>query len=137
MVVGRVLGVPGSTFAIERNRVVINDQMKEIMSSSSLIYVDDTSGEALQYLVKTNYETVGGHEYRIARMERAGDKDYPLEEIQDGYFLVGDNRNRAHDSRHYGIVPIDSCLGTAVFVVWPGEDSGDLKKQDRYLKWLL
>jgi len=81
MVVGRVLGVPGSTFAIVRDTPVINDVTKEIMMSATSMYVDNTSGEFLQYLINTNYETVGGHEYRVAHMDRAGEKDYPLEEM--------------------------------------------------------
>ena len=37
----------------------------------------------------------------------------------DEYFLMGDNRARSTDSRHYGPVTRSSIGGRVVFLVWP------------------
>lgn len=38
---------------------------------------------------------------------------------QDGYFVLGDNRNNSADSRAFGIVPRDEIIGEAVFRFYP------------------
>lgn len=136
MVVGRIIGVPGSTVAINANRIIVNGAMQNYPSSDILIYEDNTSGEQLEFSVSVVEELVGGHFYPVAFMERAGDRDLPTYTVGEGFFLLGDNRNRARDSRHFGEVPIESCLGKAFMVIWPGPDSGDLTKTSRILKWI-
>ncbi len=137
MVVGRVIATAGSTFSIEGNVPRINGKRENRLTSETLIYVDDTSGEYLQYLVKVNREYVGGLNYLVAHMERTGDQDFKEIEIYDGVFLLGDNRNRSYDSRHFGEILAEDCIGTALFILWPGPDSGDILRKDRYFEWLL
>ena len=69
-------------------------------------------------------------------MDRAGNKQFAKRKVETGFFLLGDNRNRARDSRHFGEVPIGDCIGKAVLILWPAEDNGDLKRNDRFLKSL-
>ncbi len=137
LVVGRVLGIPGSTFAMKNNRVVINGEIEEHpMKVGDIIYTDSTSGENMDFLVSLAKESIGGHAFKVAMMDRAGDKSFSNREIDYGFFLIGDNRNRAHDSRHYGEVAIDECIGKAVIILWPGEDCGELRRNKRLFQWL-
>jgi signal peptidase I len=38
---------------------------------------------------------------------------------QDNVFVLGDNRNNSSDSHNWGLVPLESVVGKAVFVYWP------------------
>ena len=78
-----------------------------------------------------------GSIHATSRGQRGGSKDFrELTVPDDSFYLVGDNRNMARDSRNFGPVPIDSCIGEAMFLLWPGEDSGDLKFSDRVFEWI-
>lgn len=136
MVVLRVLAVPGSSFHMKRNHVYVQGEKKHLDDLRSEIYVDDTSGEGLQYLVTTATEMVGGSLHRIAMMDRGRDKSFRKVNVSQGLFLVGDNRNMSWDSRHFGEVMITECIGEAFLVVWPGEDSGDFSRMSRLMSWL-
>ena len=136
MIVSRILGVPGSTFGISNNGPIINGRTLQHEYTHKSVYVDDTSGEHLEFLVDVAYEYLGGREFQVAMMTRAGERNFRVREVETGFFLVGDNRNRARDSRHFGEVPVSSCIGKAILVLWPGEDSGDLKQKSRIFDWL-
>ena len=137
MIVARVMGVPGSTFEIRNNTVIASGKRKDLEQLDDLVYEDRTSGERFEYTVRVARERFGGHRYRVGHMKRAGRKNFDAHEVRDGFFLVGDNRNRARDSRTFGEVPIESCIGKALLVIWPGEDNGDLKRSDRFFEWLI
>ncbi|MCK9459239.1 MAG: signal peptidase I [Proteobacteria bacterium] len=128
----RVLGVPGDEIEFHRNHVVISGEMIQHSVEDPIFYVDRTSGEEMQYAVRIAEELVGGRLYHVALMDRAGGKEHRKTVVpEDHFFVAGDNRNLAVDSRNFGTIPIDSCVGKAVFLLWPGEDSGDLKRTDR------
>lgn len=46
---------------------------------------------------------------------------------QNGYFVLGDNRNNSSDSRVFGIVPEDEIIGKAVFRFLPISEIGLIK----------
>jgi len=52
----------------------------------------------------------------------------PPETIPEGeYFVLGDNRNIANDSRYWGTVPRENIIGKAWFVYWPPGRLGMVK----------
>lgn len=137
LVVLRIVGVPGQRISVHRNHLVINDDMVDREMVEPLIYDDNTSEEQLTYAVNIGQEYIGGQFYEVALMDRSGGKEQRETEVPAGHFyLLGDNRNMAHDSRNFGPVPIKSCIGRAVFLLWPGEDSGDLLKKKRMFSWI-
>ena len=55
----------------------------------------------------------------------ADDKSQPELVIKPGqYFVLGDHRNIASDSRDFGPVPRDLIYGKAAFVYWPMDQAG-------------
>lgn len=137
MVVGRILGVPGSTFALRNNMLVINnDTIQRNFEGPELLYEDNTGGENTEFTVASAVEKVGGHVYNVALMSRAGYKNFSKKEVENGFFVVGDNRNRARDSRDFGEIPIEDCIGTPFLIIWPGPDSGDFKFKNRLFQWI-
>jgi signal peptidase I len=137
LVVLRVMGLPGQTVAFKHNHIVIDGEMIQHDVVEPALYVDGTSGEELTYAVRVASEYVGGRLFQVALMDRAEGKTHRGMEVPDEhFFLAGDNRNMARDSRHFGPVPIASCVGAAVFLLWPGPDSGDFTFRSRALSWL-
>jgi len=43
---------------------------------------------------------------------------------EDSLFVLGDNRNNSSDSHNWGLVPISSVVGKALFIYWPPTDWG-------------
>jgi signal peptidase I len=137
MIVLRILGVPGSTFEMKGNSLSLNGNLiAHPQAGPELLYEDNTGGENEEFLVRTATEKVSGHVFDVAMMNRAGDKDFDKIEVEDGFFLVGDNRNRSRDSRDFGEVPIGDCVGTPFLIIKPGPDSGDFKFKNRFLQWI-
>jgi signal peptidase I len=137
MIVSRILGVPGSTFEIRNNDLYLNDRrIDRQFSNPDLLYQDNTGDEQAEFIVSVPTEKVAGHVYNIALTDRAGDRNFDKIDVETGFFLAGDNRNRSRDSREFGEIPINDCVGTPFMIVWPGPDSGDFKFKNRFLNWI-
>jgi signal peptidase I len=137
MVVLRILGLPGQKIAGWRNHIKLDGEVIQHELIDPIFYEDNTSGEQLKYAVRIGQEYVGGQLYSIALMDKGGRKDFgELTVPADSFYLVGDNRNMSRDSRNFGPVQIESCIGSAMFLLWPGEDSGDLELSKRVLSWI-
>ncbi len=46
----------------------------------------------------------------------------------DGFFVLGDNRNNSSDSHNWGEVPLDLVIGKAVFIYWPPTEWGTIEQ---------
>jgi signal peptidase I len=133
----RVIGVPGDSVEFSRNHITLSGEMLQHQVIDPIIYVDRTSGEEMEYAVRIAEELVGGKLHNIALMDRAGGKEAARVVVPEGrFFVAGDNRNMSVDSRNFGSIPIESCVGKAVFLLWPAKDSGDLKRTQRLLSIL-
>ncbi len=134
MVLGRIMGVPGSTFSMHDNQISVNGAaIQKQYDGPELLYEDNTGGENAEFIISSAEEKVAGHVYNVAIMSRAGPKSFAKTEVETGFFLLGDNRNRSRDSRDFGEIPIEDCVGSPFLIVWPGPDSGDFKFKNRFL----
>lgn len=114
--VKRIIGLPGDRVAFEGNEVSVNG-----------VQAVHEEGMAYNYLQR-DLQGVAGHIHR----ESIGDvryeiflEDVPRHETATGivlvppgqYFVMGDNRNNAHDSRYWGMVPEQNIFGKVVRIV--------------------
>jgi len=138
----RVIGVPGDTVAFKEGRIYLNGEKIELTPPAE---AGGTAPNDPTVLVASgNYkwlrdkdfqdggtpmDTVGDYEHW---MEKLGNVDHdvllrkgvysvepawgPVTVPPNSLFVMGDNRNRSHDSRAWGFVPEENILGRAMFV---------------------
>ncbi|MBN2716890.1 MAG: signal peptidase I [Deltaproteobacteria bacterium] len=137
LVVGRIVGVPGDTFRLVDNHFHFGHRMIQHDYTNPVIYFDTSTEEQIKYVIRKATEKLGGTVYEIGFMDTSRGRNFEETVVPDHhFFLVGDNRNMAYDSRNFGFVPIDSCLGEAVFLLWASETNGDLKQSERSISWI-
>jgi len=136
LVVSRIVALPGTTLAMKNDSLIIDNRQIESLNVATKTYVNDNSHEGLEFEIHIFREYLGGLHMKVARMKRAGYRNMRKRKVKAGYFLLGDNRNRATDSRNFGEILPANCVGQASVLIWPGEDSGDFKRKDRYFEWL-
>ena len=67
-----------------------------------------------------------GHTDHEFFRERGRTVSFMPTKVKKGIFLLGDNRtSRGNDSRYYGEVDPDTCVGQVFMRLWPAESRGD------------
>jgi signal peptidase I len=112
--VARVIGLPGETFEMRNGRAIINGQPlvtapikseieagceKNLSPGLACRYVRETTPEGVSYVI---LDLVDGSTF---------DNTAPRKIPQDGYLLLGDNRDNSNDSRSKGTTPRADILG--------------------------
>lgn len=137
LVVGRIIGLPGDNVYLKGNHLHLNGRMVHHNYIEPMMYFDTTTEEEMKYIVRRAEEKLGGSLFTIALMDTTRGKDFREVVVpQDSFFLLGDNRNMAYDSRNFGMVPISNCIGEAMFILWAAETNGDLKQSARSVSWV-
>jgi len=89
IMIKRIMAIPGETFQIKNGQAYHDDKP-----------IDDSEIPI---------------EYRSNHVSR----DVPPIEVPKGYiYVLGDNRDNSYDSRHIGIVPIDTIKARALYILW-------------------
>lgn len=110
----RCIAVPGQVVDV-RNKVV---------------YVDD------RRIVDPPYSKYT--EARILPASRSPrDNRAPVQVPPQSVFVIGDNRDRSRDSRHWGPLPVGEIVGRAVFVYWSCAPSSAEGKQAGWTERLI
>jgi len=111
----RIVGLPGDRIRIENGDAYINDQ-PQLMSPVG--GAGDLEGQHVQiYRVASPDRS-----YSIARLTKAERYSFPEVTVEpDRYFVLGDNRERAFDSRFWGTVHRNDILGRAWLIYFSTE----------------
>ena len=93
----RVIGLPGETIEVEKNKITIyNEEKEEITLSEGYLFLNNFSGSPAE-------------EFKII-----------LEENE--YFLMGDHRLFSFDSRRFGPIKRNMIIGRVIIRAWPFSD---------------
>lgn len=128
--VSRVIGLPGETIEIRKNKVFINDNElaeRRVMIDSDIDYENPSKPfKELSVEGEGNYTV-----YCFAEDETEEDlfpgtqAPFGVREpyrIPNGeYFCMGDNRDDSHDSRYWGTVKTELIVGKPLFIYWSEE----------------
>jgi signal peptidase I len=115
--VKRVIGLPGDRIALHGNQLTINGQPVVWSAANEAWRGYATPHEQKEAIVLT--ETLGTVSHPIITLpHQYALRDFGEITVPAGqYFMMGDNRDRSHDSRYFGFVPRDRFLGQANAVV--------------------
>jgi signal peptidase I len=117
--VGRVVAVAGDHVKISGERLFINgDELER----------DRVPNESLRFLGeqangRVAFEENSGRRYLVAyRDSKDGDRaqsDFDDTIPERHVFVLGDNRDRANDSRHFGSIHLADIVGYVEYIYWP------------------
>jgi signal peptidase I len=113
--VKRVVGRPGDTIAMIRNRLIVNGETVEYSPLDPELAAHFEPQGADRIVAA---ERLGGesHAMMITRGARTLRSFGPIEVPEGRYFLMGDNRDESFDSRHFGLVDRELIVGRALAV---------------------
>ena len=117
----RVVAVAGDHIEIRGDRLLINGNELER---------NRVPDESLKFLGKqvsgqVAYEENSGHRYLVAYDDSSDagpeQRDFEAMVPERHVFVLGDNRDRSKDSRHFGSIHIGDVVGYVDYVYWPSE----------------
>jgi signal peptidase I len=110
LMVKRIVAVPGDRVSMQHNRLTINGQQAGYEPVTDPL----TAPPPGQRLLR---ERILGSERVVLWRDEAATAfaaSFRTTEVPDGHYLVlGDNRDKSHDSRYFGFVPRHLILGKA------------------------
>ena len=134
--VKRVIGLPGDTLALDRNRLHLNGEPVTYEKLDSDIVdqmpVDVQRGYAF---LRENLQT-SPHPVMVALSRSMFSSFNPVTIPQGNYFVMGDNRDNSADSRYFGLVERRRIVGQATAIVLSREGSFLHPRWDRFFSRL-
>ena len=106
LILRRVIAVPGDEIYMENGRFFIRVK-------GTANFVDEFEASRRQYQIKNSTVPVREHDMVFA------EEMSPLIVPPRTCFVSADNRDAALDSRHWGVVDLDSLRGQLLFRYWP------------------
>jgi signal peptidase I len=113
--VKRIVGLPGDTIAMDRNRLVVNGESVGYSPlEPALVAKFDPQGDDRVLAA----EELDGNPHAMMITPRAQTlRSFgPIAVPAGKYFLMGDNRDESFDSRHFGFVDRELIVGQALAV---------------------
>lgn len=109
-VIGRVVGRPGQTVAIERGQLLIAGEAPPVDIRDVVVFDDAELGRPVR--MRRALEDLLDRDHFIFTREGDEPRMRRAHSVRSGLFLMNDNRtHRGEDSRTYGEVDPNSCVG--------------------------
>jgi signal peptidase I len=112
---GRIVGLPNDELEIDNNIVSINGKQ------SKVIFIQETFSGPTPVL-EFEEKLPNGHKHHIYKFKRPLDSTKTTIKnilVPEGYYyILGDNRNNALDSRYIGFIPKENIAGQLIFSYW-------------------
>ncbi len=110
----RVVAIPQNTIEMVDNRLIVNGK--------SLQYQEIEAGKATELRSRTHLGSIIEKEigngldiYISYTMTNHSLSSFAKKKLEDNmYFVLGSNRDRSTDSRHFGLIPRNSILGKVI-----------------------
>lgn len=107
----RVIGTPGDKVSYDKNKVLIINN--EIIFEEKIDSVDKEFNKYVVYNQKLN-----GKVFNIYHIEKRSELEkIDIKVPENHYFVMGDNRDNSHDSRHFGFIPLQDIIGKVVYTI--------------------
>lgn len=111
----RIVGLPNDNLKIENNLLVINGK------KCKTLFIKETKSEVFD-VNEYEEELPNGLKHKIYTFKKPFDENKnSITEINipaNSYFLIGDNRDNAMDSRYIGVITKEEILAKVVFGYW-------------------
>jgi signal peptidase I len=118
----RVIAVGGDTVELRDDVVYVNGQAvprRPVDGDCQYPEVDPTSERHSMHACRTFDEELDGRHYGVVFDRDRQPRSSPKLTLPAGqFFVLGDNRDYSHDSRHFGLVPAANIRGTATFIAF-------------------
>jgi signal peptidase I len=108
----RLIALPGDEVEIKAGRVRVNGRELP-QQAAPLPPPPGASGEM-------RWETFDGKTHRLLTGDGEAREDLPPQVVPPhAYFVLGDNRDRSRDSRHFSFIPAANLVGEAQCIYFP------------------
>lgn len=131
--VKRIVGVPGDTVAMHRNRVFLNGKPLTYIPLDKKFIQPLTENDQKRYKFALEQLMGNSHPVMILGDDLPGSTFSPIEIPAGKYLVLGDNRDNSADSRYIGLIDRDAIVGRATSVIasW-NRDHFYLPRKDRF-----
>ena len=134
--VKRVIGLPGDTLALDRNRLHLNGKPVTYQRLDSDIVDQMPADVQKDYaFLRENLQT-SPHPVMVALSRSMFSSFNPITIPEGNYFVMGDNRDNSADSRYFGLVERRRIVGQATAIVLSREGSFLHPRWDRFFSRL-
>ena len=131
--VKRIVGVPGDTVAIHRNRVFLNGKPLSYIPLDKKFLRPLTESDQKRYQFALEQLMGNSHPVMILGDDPPGSTFGPIKIPAGKYLVLGDNRDNSADSRYIGLIDRNAIVGRATSIIasW-NRDHFYLPRKDRF-----
>lgn len=115
--VKRVIGVPGDTVAMHRNKIYLNGYPVSYRALDKKFLQPLTESDQKRYQFSQEQLMDKSHPMMILADDMPGSTFAPIKIPKGKYLVLGDNRDNSADSRYIGLISRDAILGRATRVI--------------------